>query len=156
MSVEQKSQGRLLRRRFRHRQAFTLVEVVIATFILAIGIASSLIGLRVGFGMVELSRDQTMASQFLQSEIETLRLLNWNELTELPRQEPFSVQSDFDSSVEERFSCVRNIEDVWEGYDMKRVTLTTNWTTTNGVDRQLVYHTIIAKDGINDYYYRSL
>lgn len=119
-------------------------------------IGSSIILLRMGFSMVENAREQTLASQFLQSEIETLRLKNWAELSSLPREETFAIESEFDATVADRFTCVRIIEDLRSGANVKQVIIRATWTSTNGVQRELSYMTRIAKDGLNDYYYRSL
>lgn len=135
---------------------FTLIEVLLAVFILGLSIAGSLVTLQMAFGMVEMSRDQTLASQFLQAEIETLRLKNWTQLSALPPEEEFSIHGDFGNDIRERFTCIRRIELVRSGVNVKRVVVTATWRTRNGVDRQLVYQTRIAQNGINDYYYRSL
>lgn len=138
------------------RHGYSLVEVIAAVFVLALAIGSSIVALRLGFGMVETARDQTVVSQFLQSEIETLRLKNWRDLEDLPAEESFRIHSSFDPSISERFACVRRIEDVRPGEYVKQITLQVTWKTSNGVDRELVFKTRISKEGLNDYYYRSL
>lgn len=142
-----------LRRRRKH--GFTLVEIMVAVMVLAFGVSASVVALRVGFGMVETARDQTMVSQFLQSEIENLRMMRWAEISALPEEETFSIESDFDDFVADRFTCVRRVEDVRPGARIKRVTLTVTWRTTNGVERELVYKTRISSHGLSDYFYRS-
>lgn len=138
------------------RRAFTLVEVLLAVLILGMVIVSSILLLRMGFGMIETARDQTLASQFLQSEMETLRLKNWTEISQLPATEDFTIDSDFDETAAERFACTRLVEDARPGVDVKTITIRAEWTTSNGVQRELLYSTRMAKDGLNDYYYRSL
>lgn len=144
-----------LRRPSGGRRAFSLIEVVIAVFILAIGVGGSLVTLRVAFGMVEMSRDHTLASQFLQAEIETLRLKNWTDLSALPAEETFLIHSDFGEDVNRRYVCTRIVENVRVGADVKRVVVRADWKTLNGVARELAYETRISKNGINDYYYRA-
>jgi prepilin-type N-terminal cleavage/methylation domain-containing protein len=143
-------------RPFRKKNGFSLIEIMAAVFVLGLGIGGALLALRIGFGMVETARDQTLAAQLLQSQIETLRLKNWAELSALPREESFEIESNFDESVQNRFHCVRRIEEVRAGSQMKQVTLTVTWTTTNGVQRERQYYTRISRNGLNDYYYRSM
>lgn len=127
-----------------------------AVFILGLGIAGCLISLRLAFGMVEMARDQTLASQFLQAEIETLRLKNWTQLIALPAEEVFAIHGDFGEDLADRYTCTRQIEQARAGVNVKRIIVQATWATRNGVDRELTYETRIAKNGINDYYYRSL
>lgn len=146
----------LLSPRAARRKAFTLIEIVLTLFVVGVGIGGSLIALRIGFGMIETARDQTLASQFLQSEIETLRLKNWTQLLELPSEETFVIASDFDDTVTRRFSCTRRIERARPGVDVKEVTVRATWTTSNGIEREISYKTRISRGGLNDYYYRSM
>lgn len=138
------------------RQGFTLIEVMMAVFILGLGIAGTLVTLQMAFAMVEMSRDQTLASQFLQAEIETLRMKNWNELSAFPPEEQFSIHGDFGPDIDGRYVCTRRVETVRTGADLKRIVVQAHWKTRNGVARELAYETRISKNGINDYYYRSL
>lgn len=143
-------------RPFQLRQGFSLIEVVMAVFILGLSVAGCLVSLQMAFGMVESARDQTLASQFLQAEIETLRLKNWSQLSVLPAQEEFAIHGDFGGEVAQRYSCTRRIEQARSGVAVKRVVVQASWTTRNGVDRELTYETRISQNGINDYYYRAL
>lgn len=143
-------------RPFRLRSGFSLLEVVIAVFILGLAMAGSLVSLQMAFGMVETARDQTLASQFLQAEIETLRLKNWSQLSDLPAEEVFAIHGDFGDDVAQRYTCTRRIELARAGVNVKRVVVQATWTTRNGVPRELAYETRISKNGINDYYYRAL
>lgn len=134
------------------RSGFSLTEIVVAMMVLALGLGGAIIALRVGFGVVETARDQTAVSQFLQSEIETLRLHNWRELTALPQEERFMIEVE----GKERYQITRIIEEVRPNAQIRRVILRANWRTSNGVERELLYKTRISREGLNDYYYRSL
>lgn len=138
------------------RRGFTLVEILMAIMVLAFGITGSLTAMRIGFDMVETARDQTMVAQVLQSEIETLRLMAWREISELPEEENFTIDSEFDATIGDRFTCIRRVQDVRSGVEIKDITLLVKWKTTNGVQRELSYKTRIARNGLNDYYSRSL
>src|SRR5690349_21430234 len=93
--------------RNRHQRGFTIIEVAMATFVMAFGIASSIIALQTGFRAIDVARDQTLASQIMQSEIERLRLWPWSKstpasvvdsITELPASESVSLASTFASN----------------------------------------------------------
>ena len=65
-------------RRPRDTRGFTIIELALASFIMAFGIAASIIALQVGFRALDVARDSTLASQIMQSEIERLRLMAWS------------------------------------------------------------------------------
>src|SRR5688572_6273864 len=88
-------------------QGFTIVEVAMATFVMAFGIATSIIALQMGFRAIDVARDQTLASQIMQSEIERLRLWPWSKsspagvtdsITELLPSEPVPLAGTFTSN----------------------------------------------------------
>ncbi len=134
-------------------RGFTLVEVAVAVAVLGLTIASSLVAMQMGFSMIETARDNTLASQILQSEMENLRLMNWDKLTDLGDGE-FSLEGKFQETAAQRFTCSRTITSPKTG--MRQVTLEVNWTSNNGVERSRRYTTFFSKEGLNDYYYRSL
>jgi prepilin-type N-terminal cleavage/methylation domain-containing protein len=53
----------------RGKQAFTLVEVMVAMTVLALSLASSMVAITLGFRILEDARMGTLASQVLQSEM---------------------------------------------------------------------------------------
>jgi prepilin-type N-terminal cleavage/methylation domain-containing protein len=59
-------------------QAFTLIEVMIATVITAIIFMAVQYGISTGFLMVELSREQLRADQVCLARMEGVRLCNWD------------------------------------------------------------------------------
>jgi len=64
-------------------RAFTIVEVMIAAIVLALGITTSITTLQGGFQAVDVARNYTYASQVMQSEVERLRLKNWTQMQAL-------------------------------------------------------------------------
>lgn len=137
----------------RHTAAFTITEIMIAMTVLLLVFISSIAGLSIGFRMLEEARTSTLASQILQSEMENLRLKNWAQLNALPATAPFSVEVDTALNNFPNFVCTRSLYDVRS--DLKEAVLTVAWITTDGRSRTRRYVTYIAKDGINDYYYRT-
>ncbi|MSU46151.1 MAG: hypothetical protein EXS42_03250 [Lacunisphaera sp.] len=54
-----------------------------SAFIMAFGIATSIIAMQTGFKAIDLARGTTMASQIIQSEMERLRMMSWTTMTAL-------------------------------------------------------------------------
>jgi predicted signal transduction protein with EAL and GGDEF domain len=130
-----------------------MVELLLAVTVLALVFASSVSLLAMGFRTLDDSRLNTLAAQVLQSEMENLRLMNWDQLGDLPARETFAAEADFASAGFERFSCAREI--AAENANLKKITLTAAWNSTGGQTRERTYVTYIGRDGLNDYYYRS-
>ncbi len=137
----------------RNTRGISLVEVMMAVFVLGTAVAGTLTALRVGFNSIQLARDNTMAAQILQSEIENLRLMSWNELLTLPEDEAFQVGEQFDPSLASRFQATRRINVDLLRPGIKEVELEVEWTTLSGAEQQRVYRTLFSQEGLNDYYY---
>ena len=89
-------------------RAFTILEVMIATFVMSLVIGTSLIALQTGFKYIDVARGDTLASQIMQSEIERLRLMAWSKtaptgvvdsITELPASETVDLSTMFSTNV---------------------------------------------------------
>jgi prepilin-type N-terminal cleavage/methylation domain-containing protein len=62
------------------RKGFTLVEVMVASAILGIGLAAAYATLSQGFNIVSMAREQRRATQILLQTTETLRLYTWDQI----------------------------------------------------------------------------
>ncbi len=148
----------------RPRAAFTIVEVTLALFVLAFVIAAALVTLQTGFKQLDNARYTTLAGQILQSQVEKLRLLNWNQLTNstdganthtnfIP---DVSADAATQALIASRFSCTQTIADppTSSPYfgSVKDITLTVTWTGTDGRSQTLTYLTRYGKDGISDFF----
>jgi prepilin-type N-terminal cleavage/methylation domain-containing protein len=60
------------------RRGFSLVEVMIASLVLVLVFMSCITALQAGFRMVDNSRMANLADQTIQSQIESIKLLNWS------------------------------------------------------------------------------
>lgn len=138
---------------WRSRSGLSLVEVMLAVLVLGLVVGSTLVAMRSGFTMIQLARDNTMASQILQSEMENLRLMNWQQLGELPEEGEFEVDTQLDASIADRYERHRRIEVIRTS--MKEVELTVEWTTVGGTRHSRTYRTLFSREGLNDYYYRA-
>ena len=152
--------------KFPHGNAagFTLIEVVMAAFVMAMGIATSIIAMQAGFRQIEVARGNTLASQLIQSEMERLRLMPWNNtsttgvdsICELPASENVDLSTMFSSSANlaQRFTVTRIVaNDSTRPDDVKNITIRVNWTTYDGVAHNRSFNSIYVKNGLYDYYY---
>jgi hypothetical protein len=75
--------------------AFTLIEVALAATIIGVGFVGMIEALAIGTEMLDTARKQTIAAQIMQSEIEYLRLQDWNSmLKNLSNQSQIPLNTD--------------------------------------------------------------
>ena len=75
-----------------------------------------------------------------------------------PSQREFTVELDTTLTGFPKFSCTRDFHKVTVNGDddvLKQAVVSVAWTTNDGRARTRRYITYLAKDGINDYYYRA-
>ena len=157
------------RRRLRDVPGFTILEVAMAASIMALGIATSIIVMQSGFKAVDLARDTTLASQILQSEMERLRLLPWDNpgtkakdsIWELISEDPktgdkVDLSTVFSSSaaLAEKFKVTRTIvPDPDRSTSVLKITLSVTWPSYDGRTHTRSFQSMYAKNGLYDYYY---
>ena len=132
---------------------FSLTEIMMSMLVLGMVVASTITALRSGFTMIQLARDNTMAAQILQSEMENLRMMGWGELNALEEEESFEIGMDFDSRIADRYHTVRRVTADNDRIGMMEVELEIQWVTTGGAEHNRVYRTLFSREGLNDYYY---
>ena len=138
---------------FSKKKGFTLIEVMVAMVVILVIFAGGFGALSYGNKLIETARDETRASQVLQSEIEDLRTLNWASLTALNAEASYAPKSEFTDAYSSRYTVKRKI--ATRSTTEKRVTMAVTWTDNRGTSHTREYITLIAKDGLYDYYYRS-
>lgn len=139
------------------------MEVAMATFVMAFGIATSIIALQTGFRALDVARDSTLASQIMQSEIERLRLWPWanataavDSITELPASETVSLATMFASNptLAAKFTVTRTVaSDPDRPGDVRIITITVAWHGYDGRAQTRSFTTMYSKNGLYDYYY---
>ncbi len=134
-------------------RGLSLIEVMMAVLVLGTVVASTLMALRMGFNSIQLARDNTMAAQILQSEMENLRMMSWGELEALPVEDQFQIGADFDPAIANRYRATRQVTPDPNRPGMKAVVLEIEWTTIGGAEHRRVYRTLFSQEGLNDYYY---
>jgi len=135
---------------------FTIVEVAMATFVMAFGIATSIVVLQSGFKHLDLARSTTMAGQVLQSEMERIRMMSFAGVEALPEQEVFDGARYFAVSDElrDRYTVTRTRNsDSDRPADIINLTLRVTWNSYDGRSHLRSLSAIYAKNGLYDYYY---
>ena len=68
----------------RFEAAFTLIEVMMGVVLMGMLCASLYAGISYGFAQISLSREEERATQILEERMEVVRLLNWDQVVNLP------------------------------------------------------------------------
>ncbi len=139
---------------FNQTKGFSLVEVMVASFVLVLGITTAITTLQQGFKAVDTARNYSYSSQLMQSELERLRLKNWTQIEALQNAGTTNVSIDDTASAARTvFTCTRVITDVKA--DMKQITLISNWKGFDGRSHTARFITRYSKSGLYDYLYTA-
>ena len=144
------------RRLRRLTSGFTILEVALASSVMAMGIATSIIAMQTGFRFIDVARDTTLASQILQSEIERIRMMSWASVSTLPAEETVNLSTMFtaDANLAARFTVTRKVvKDDDREDDVRFITLSVKWTSYDGRSHSRRFQTKYVKNGLYDYYY---
>jgi len=131
----------------------TLIELMMAVFILGLVFAGAFSMLGQGYVIIENARDSTRAAQILQNQMESLRTKNWTELTAMPAKVTFNPDISFIGAYADRYTITRTI--TTPKVDQRDVVISVSYTDSNGRTRNPFYMTTYTKDGLNDFYYRT-
>lgn len=135
-----------------------------AACVMALGIATSMLAMQSGFKALDVARDTTIASQILQSEMERLRLLPWNNtattavdsICELPATATVDLATMFSASSEftSKFAVTRTVEsDTTRPADVRYITISVRWRSYDGRTHSRTFRSMYARNGLYDYYY---
>lgn len=138
------------------KQGFTAVEVLIGASLMVTLIAGMLHLIKQGNYFVELARDQTRITQLLQSEIEDLRTLNWNDLTEMDGFAAFTPEGNFVNAFAGDYTCYRYVYEPSSFPNERWVWVIGYWTDSHNRTHQAYFFTTFSEGGLNDYYYRTV
>ncbi len=157
--------------RRRRESGFTIVEVAMASFIMAFGIATSIIAMQSGYKHIDLARGTTLASQIIQSEMERLRMMSWTQINALSSvtdsTEPFPTGSPagvemFDGAtffsehadIEGIYTITRTVtDDSTRPGEVKNINISVRWRTYDLRWHTRSFNAIYARNGLYDYYY---
>jgi type II secretory pathway pseudopilin PulG len=145
----------------RHRtQGTTLVEVVIATFLLGI-LAGALMGsFSYGFFAMKLVRENQRATQIMLEKVETIRLYRWDQVLMagfIPDTftDVFDPQAPNNQKGISYNGTVRVLPYPFNTTykdNMRQLSVTVSWNSGT-VARSRTFNTFIAKDGLQNYVY---
>ena len=146
---------------------YTVVEVVVAVFILGIMVISLFAGFSSGFAVVQLGRENLRATQIMVQKMEAVRIYNWQQLTN---------SSFLASSFTDYYNPAGSNGAVYKGSisvtagpggvpssyanNMRAVTVTLYWTNypryprTNIIVRSRSMQTYVARYGMQTYIYQ--
>ena len=152
------------------KQGFTLVEVMMAAFVLVTVLLSTLTALIQGFAMLDTARSTTLAAQIIESQIEDLRLQPWATINGFePNKDQTidlaaaigsnpSLSTAEKAALAQRFSITRRFTDAAGRTDVdglstfKRVTFSISWRDYNNRSHTRSYETSLGKNGLSDYF----
>ncbi|MDQ8183404.1 prepilin-type N-terminal cleavage/methylation domain-containing protein [Pelagicoccus sp. SDUM812005] len=145
-------------RRFgRAKSGFTLVEMMVAIFVLGIVLAAAFSTVAQALQTVETSRDYARVAQILQSEMEDLRTMSWSQLEAQQAADGGVVSIDlteeFNEAFGARYRAFRYIQDRYS--DQKQATIWVYWWDARGNFRIKQTVSWFTENGLHDYYYRS-
>ena len=135
------------------KRGFSLVEAMMGAGVLTMVLAGCFSGLGQALLMSENVRSYDFASQLLQSEMESVRSLQWAEVDSLGSGS-FDPSVYFTDNPMRDISCQRVISDknAWQ----KEIRLSVTWKDFKGISRSREFVSYYSKEGLSDYYYRAL
>lgn len=134
----------------RIHRGFTILEVMVAATVLALGVAGVVTVSQQGLQALDTARNLTAASQAMQSEMERVRLMSWAQLQNLQDSGQSTVTVE---GGQGRYTCTREIRDVKA--NMKEITLLASWKGLDGRPHTARLITRYGRTGLNDYFYTA-
>lgn len=128
----------------KNRRGFTLVEVLISVFVLAVAVAGTLLAFTKTNQMMTQLRELTVAEQCVKEEIESIRDMSYTAI--------LGMGSTFTAAG---FSSLNNaagtltIDDPFGDPDIRRVTVTVAWDSNQGRQLSIQQATLVTREGIN-------
>lgn len=142
------------------QKANTLIEVVLATAILAIMGAGVVGSINYGLFIVRVARENQRATQILLERLESIRLYNWTQVTTsgfIPTSftESYDPQSPATPGITYYGSLAISNVNVGSSYttNLRQFTVSLLWTNMGGVSHQRSVSTYVARDGMQNYVY---
>lgn len=141
----------------------TLVEVLIAVAGVGILLVTLYVGISQGFAIIQAARENLRATQVLQEKMETMRVFNWDQITDgtfVPKsfREPFyAVESEGNGGFD-YFGTVRVVDafPVLGGVsylnDIRFVVVEVQWQSGN-IQRRREMRTLVSHFGLHSYVY---
>ena len=145
------------------RQAFTLIEVMMAVVIISVVFASIFSGMSMGLAVTQLSRENLRATQIMLDKMEGVRLYNWTQVND----SSFLISGFTNAFFETNNIGLSTAQGNGVNYvgtvavapcpfstsystNMRQVTVTVNWTSGN-IPRTRTMSTYVSMMGLQNY-----
>jgi Tfp pilus assembly protein PilV len=141
-------------------RGFTVMEVMLAAFILALVIATSITTLQRAFLSLDSARNLTLAGQIMQHELEKVRLKDWATVSAYTSVDDLTIDPVFTSNsyianlIAHRGLRLSREVSVPET-DIVQLTYTVTWRNYDGRELSRSYVTYYARYGMYDFFYNS-
>jgi prepilin-type N-terminal cleavage/methylation domain-containing protein len=152
------------RRRGRAASGFNLIEVMVSVWVIGLMIVSLYGGFSYAFSEIRLARENLRAAQILAERMEVVRLLNWDQVANLPNYIPTTFAVPFnptgnaspgtDGGVVYSGTVSVGNSAITENYsnDLRMIRIQVTWTSGNMVRwRQMT--TFVSQYGLQRYVY---
>lgn len=128
-----------------NKRGFTLIEALIASLIMAIGLFAVGTAIYAQFTALNENREKTIATLTAQGEIENIRGMKFSDILAL---------TSFDKDDAPGLAYLRGAEgnvkvDDSYGPDIKKVSVTVTWNSISGKSLQRTMATLMTNGGIN-------
>ena len=144
--------------------AFTLVEVIVATVIIAIAGVGIIGSINYGMFITQLARENARATQIMVEKLESIRLYNWDEVTNsgfVPAtfvdvydpQSPTNFQGAIYNGTMTVSNAAFSATSPSYAGNMRQFTVTLSWTTNGRIPHNRSLSTYVSKDGLQNYVY---
>ena len=149
--------------------AYTLAEVLISMFVVALMLTSLYAGFSSGFSLVKLARENLRATQILVQKTEAVRIFRWSQVTNsaylpltfIDYYNPSGTNNNTYGALYQGSVSVAAPSGMPADYQdrMRAITVTLFWTNTisgssNVIVRSRQMQTYVARYGMQDYIYK--
>ena len=139
----------------RRTRAFTIVEVVMAVFILALALTTSLAALQRAFLQLDTARNLEIAANMLQCEMEKERLFTWAQASNAGYTPVIDPSFARNPAIGGRFTLSRSLATLAaHSGQVVQITLTVTWRGYDGRSLSRSYTSYYTQGGLYVYLYK--
>lgn len=134
-------------------RGFTLVEVIMSVFVLALTITTAITTMQRAFLNLDSARNLETASRIMQCELEKERMLTWAQVSSSAYQPTIDAAFLRNPAVAGRFTLSRTVTVLPNrSSQMLQITLTATWRSYDGRTQQRSYTTYYGQNGLHAYF----